>query len=505
MNNSTEQPSSWSGLNKDDYNHTETTDPYFSVEQASKRGPERHASGYNFLGPGTEFEARMLGSDFYKNMMINAGRKPVGTEPYNIPINELDRCAYNHDAVFSRNNNTEKNIRDADIKFRECCDNIKDPKLKYYALIQFSKSVIGLKEFGEDIGAISPELYANINKNINDLNLTLAKNHTIPSTKEEQQQQDRNFLYGVFLLSLRMVSNTILQGFSQLTTRQLIQISKDINLLNYITPSLRPWAIRTANLILSGETTNKVSMVRKSIIGFGQTLINYLLSSTDFFGTGIYGQVIQTLVEKIGYDKIAEFIMDNLLLRYSIAFASNSWRERNIMTLDELNQIIEGQDPAINTATQDADSKFENAFGFSVRNIRSREIIELFNNIENLTNRQKIARFGNFNRAIIQIRNIDKPKYRASLFNIIYILLNGTIQSSLVADITVERLRNILNQRISEPDIDTLLSRPRLILKLENTFKFQYDREVFRQYTYMEFIDKFLELFTLNGLEELLS
>ena len=85
-------------------------------------------------------------------------------------------------------------------------------------------------------------------------------------------------------------------------------------------------------------------------------------------------------------------------------------------------------------------------------------------------------------------------------------MLNGTIQSSLVADITVERLRNILNQRISEPDIDTLLSRPILILKLENTFNFQYDREVFREFTYMEFIDKFLkEQFTQNGLEELLS
>jgi len=503
LNNFSEQQEpSWSGLNKNNYNHTEPNDPYFSPEQASKRGPELHPPGYNFLGPRTEFFARMIGSDFYKQMMINAGRTPVGKEPYNVPVNELDKCAYEHDAIFSRNNNTEKNIRDADIKFRECASNIKDANLKYYIQIQLAKTAIGLKEFGEDMGFIKPELYANINKNINDLNLTLAKNHTIPSTKEEQQQQDRNFLYGVFLLSLRMVSNTILQGFSQLTTRQLIQISKDINLLNYITPSLRPWAIRTANLILSGETTDKVSMVRKSIIGFGQTLINYLLSSTDFFGTGIYGQVIQTLVEKIGYDKIAEFIMDNLLLRYSIAFASNSWRERNIMTKEELEQIIKGEDPAIHIAEQEADTQFKDAFGFSVQNTRAREIIDLFNNIQNLTNNQKIQRFGQFNRAIIQIRN----RYRSSLFNIVYILLNGTIQSSLVADITVERLRNILNQRISEPDIDTLLSRPRLIRKLENTFNFQYDREVFRQFTYMEFIDKFLkELFTLNGLEELLS
>ena len=130
----------------------------------------------------------MIGSDFYKQMMISAGRKPVGTEPYNIPINELDRCAYEHDAVFSRNNNAEKNIRDADIKFRECASKIKDANLKYYIQIQLAKTAIGLKEFGEDIGIIKPELFAYINKSVKDLNLTLAKNHTIPSTKEEQQE-----------------------------------------------------------------------------------------------------------------------------------------------------------------------------------------------------------------------------------------------------------------------------------------------------------------------------
>ena len=52
---------------------------YFSVAEVKKRGPERHIGpGYNFAGPGTEFRARMKGSDFYENMMKKAGRKVDG-------------------------------------------------------------------------------------------------------------------------------------------------------------------------------------------------------------------------------------------------------------------------------------------------------------------------------------------------------------------------------------------------------------------------------------------
>ena len=41
-----------------------------TVEEAKKRGPERHlTSSYNFAGPGTFYAARMKGSDFYENLM----------------------------------------------------------------------------------------------------------------------------------------------------------------------------------------------------------------------------------------------------------------------------------------------------------------------------------------------------------------------------------------------------------------------------------------------------
>ena len=59
----------------------------FSGEEAKKRGPEKHLTNkYNYAGPGTEYRARMKGSAFYEKMMNDAGRKLVGTKPYNKAI-----------------------------------------------------------------------------------------------------------------------------------------------------------------------------------------------------------------------------------------------------------------------------------------------------------------------------------------------------------------------------------------------------------------------------------
>jgi hypothetical protein len=443
----------------------------------------------------------MIGSDFYKQMMISAGRKPVGTEPYNIPINELDRCAYNHDAVFSRNNNTEKNIRDADIKFRECASNIKDAKLKYYIEIQLAKTAIGLKEFGEDIGVISPELFAYINKSVKDLNQTLAKNHTIPSTKEEQQQEDRNFYIGYLMLFFRIGANIILSGAQQLTTRQLIERTKNKNLINYIPNILRPLLTNTAEFFMSREQARRISEVT---IGGGQTLINYLLDSKDFFGLGVTGKLIKAVIEKIGYDKLASLLMDNLLLKLSTSLASDSWRERNIMTADELKKIIEGKDPEYLETELRQEKYLTDLLGFDAQDPRIIEITNLFRDIENLSNREKISRFGNFYRAIIQIRNREPE----SILTVVYILLKGALGNQFVGDITLEKLREFLNKNISNDVIRTLFNRNDLIEKLN---KLQFipglDELAIRQFTYIQFIDAMFEdlAITPDTLEKLLS
>lgn len=475
------------------------------MEQASKRGPELHPPGYNFLGPRTEFYARMIGSDFYKNMMINAGRKPVGKEPYNKPVNEIDRCAYEHDSVFARNNNTEKNIRDADKKFRECADKIKDPKLSYYAEIQFYKSIIKTKEIFEDIGIISPGLFANINRSIDDLNMTLAKNHTIPSTKEEQQQVDRNFWIASLLIGFKLIGKLavdliVIPTGTRLTTQKLIKLVKRINidLMTRIPVGLRPMFEFLVNRLMARQD---ISEINKKLVDLSfatvQNFIESLLQYSNLFGTGVTGMIV-----KYGVQPVAQAIIDNFLTRLSTQFGSDSWRERNIMTGEELKKIIEGEDPEIFKADAERNTFMTNMLGFGLRNARIVEIINLFRNIENLTNRQKIERFGNFYRAIIQIRN-RKPD---SVLNVIYLLLTGSHAREFVGDITLEKLRVILNLKLTNVDIDTLLSRRDLLEKYDKLTKSGTVDELFlRQFTYMELIDYILITLPSKGLLELLS
>jgi hypothetical protein len=445
----------------------------------------------------------MIGSDFYKNMMINAGRKPVGTEPYNIPINMLDKCAYNHDAVFSRNNNTEKNIRDADIKFRECASKIKDANLKYYIQIQLAKTAIGLKEFGEDIGVIKPELFAYINKSVNDLNQTLAKNHTIPSTKEEQQQEDRKFYIVTIMGFFRIGLDFIIPILTRVGTEKLIKRLKDINiedLMTRIPVSLRPMIEFVVNRLIGRRDVRQIT---KELANLGTsqivTFLKGLITDSDFFGTGITG-----LLVKYGYTTIVQVIFDNFLTKLSTQFGSNSWRERNIMTAEEIDKIIEGRGADIYRAETQRNQEIGRLIGFDLNNHLIVGLTNLFRFMDNLSNREKISKFGIFYRDIIKIRN----QRDRGILTIVYQLLTGSYRTQFVGDITVEKLREILNQRISNDDISILLNRPILIDKLKNLLGTNIiDRAFLGEYTYMRLIDKILRDLTITqkGLKDLLS
>ncbi len=97
-----------------------------TLEEAKKRGPERHlTNAYNFAGPGTFYAARMKGSDFYENLMKESGRKIVGTKPYNIPINKLDTCARTHDNAYNDKNATGGQVQEADRVFQRCISKVK--------------------------------------------------------------------------------------------------------------------------------------------------------------------------------------------------------------------------------------------------------------------------------------------------------------------------------------------------------------------------------------------
>ena len=97
-----------------------------TIEEAKKRGPERHlTSAYNYAGPGTFFKARQKGSDVYEKLMKDSGRKLVGTKPYDKPINKLDTCAVSHDRVYSDPKSTAKQVQEADRIFQNCISKVK--------------------------------------------------------------------------------------------------------------------------------------------------------------------------------------------------------------------------------------------------------------------------------------------------------------------------------------------------------------------------------------------
>tara|TARA_Y100001937_G_C6990912_1_gene272045 strand:- start:8 stop:547 length:540 start_codon:yes stop_codon:yes gene_type:complete len=91
------------------------------IKAAKKRGPERHLTKkYNFAGPGTEYAARMKGSDYYEGLMKAAGRPVIGTKPYNKPFDKVDACGVPHDKVFNDPKATSAEIRKADDVFQQC-------------------------------------------------------------------------------------------------------------------------------------------------------------------------------------------------------------------------------------------------------------------------------------------------------------------------------------------------------------------------------------------------
>ena len=133
-----------------------------SVEAVRKRGPERHLTNkYNFAGPGTEYAARMKGSDFYENLMKEAGRKVVGTKPYNVPINKLDACAKTHDKVYNNPNAGPAAVQQADRIFQNCISKVKPSDgIQQALLAKAAKTGFEIKLKAENVGVVRKGSFA---------------------------------------------------------------------------------------------------------------------------------------------------------------------------------------------------------------------------------------------------------------------------------------------------------------------------------------------------------
>ena len=133
-----------------------------TIEDVKKKGPERHLTNkYNFAGPGTFYHARMKGSDFYENLMKEAGRKVVGTKPYNVPINKLDTCARSHDKVYNDPNAGPAAVQQADRIFQNCIGKIKPSDgIEQKLLAVAAKKGFDAKLLAENVGLVRKGSFA---------------------------------------------------------------------------------------------------------------------------------------------------------------------------------------------------------------------------------------------------------------------------------------------------------------------------------------------------------
>lgn len=133
-----------------------------TVEEVKKAGPERHLTNkYNFAGPGTFYAARMKGSDFYENLMKEAGKKLVGTKPYDVPINKLDACAKIHDKVYNDPNASAAQVQEADRVFQNCISKIKPSDgIQQALLAKAATAGFDAKLLAENVGLVRKGSFA---------------------------------------------------------------------------------------------------------------------------------------------------------------------------------------------------------------------------------------------------------------------------------------------------------------------------------------------------------
>lgn len=131
----------------------------FAEEDVNQNTTEKHLpGGYNYAGPGTYYNARMKGSDYYEALMKYKGKTPTGTKPYDKPINMLDAAAQKHDKVYDDKNATTEEVRKSDKDLMNAAKKFglsdksrgKDKVLSVGTLATFKT-----KHFLEDIGLIN--------------------------------------------------------------------------------------------------------------------------------------------------------------------------------------------------------------------------------------------------------------------------------------------------------------------------------------------------------------
>ena len=438
------------------FKHTDPNDPYFSAEEMSKRGPERHLPGYNFLGPGTEFSARMLGTDFYEMAMRRAGREPVGTRPYNQPKNKFDLCALEHDRVFAKEGTTKPEARAADKAFIQC---IKDnhgmvgPMIdKVYG--QVAQMAIRFKlnlmdATGQDDPFLAPKLSA-LNATIQTLNTTAAENATGDRDKAEE-----NWWAWTMNLFWRLGLNAV---GSTITVSTTIALQKARN------TDVDELTARIQNRRTSVIVKTVVEMLAKkmpvaSIMSF---LTGIAEEATSNGLAGLFEA--SALFQQATVNNAFRYQVNQFILRkfedyfdwIDASFKSDKWRAEKAATPDDIRRIMneaapQDVQPASNIHGTLPD--WRAAYGISRKNASVRRMIDL--TVRHITRKEnKVQNLIEFFGIMNQLR-----VRRNTVFYVLQEIYANTLENQLIGKgtLTQKEIKKIFNKILSPSDVDLIM------------------------------------------------
>ena len=468
--------------------HTSPDDPYFSPEAVQSRAREVHPPYMNFLGPHTEFEARMIGKngDFYKTMMEHAGLNPRGTYPYDKPYNEVDRCAMEHDRVFTSTTTTKEEARAADDMFRECLKKVKSVGVYSMGLKQLANAAIATKTTAEDLGVIPKASFssaAGISDEENQVRNQSLKmvNSTISGTQpiqDEDKAEDAEDKLNFFFLTLEYFFRVGLNTFPQMATTMLFRKAKNTN---YDISARLPTAMGNLFLKIASKMRRNtpVQMITAGLLGTSEFILSEFAQEL-FPISDLFTDRAAEMAVRFGANKAMLYLIDNYFTWFSNSVRSDEWKLRNTIDVDELNDIYGQQTTYRQEMQARADVDFTDTYGLSINNDDLKIVRKAMRNIANQTPRQKLR---HISKILSTLRNIALSK--PGLLQIIRAILRNPDPNMylelqrLGENYSLSNIKSILSRQMSLSDVQMIMgSSARQDLRLPRQFGLESDSDM---------------------------
>ena len=444
-------------LLKGEFEHTDPNDPYFSAEVMSKRGPERHPPGFNFLGPGTEFEARMIGEngDFYKFAMERAGRKPRGTYPYNKPYNDVDACAMDHDRVFTKKGTTKEEAENADRIFEECLYSKPRTQSVYTEAIRdMAAMAMKIKGYVLTVSGTDDPFFKQklsvVNATINTLNTTAVENATGNPDKAEA-----NWWAWTMNLFWRLGLNAVGSTITVSTTMALQKArNTDVNELTAGIQNRRTRVIvKTIVEMLAKQMP--VASIMSFLTGIAEEATSNGLAGL-FQASALFQQA--TVNNAFRY-QVNQFILrkfEDYFDWIDASYKSDKWRAEKAATPDDIRRIMneaapQDVQPASNIHGTLPD--WRAAYGISRKNASVRRMIDL--TVRHITRKEnKVQNLIEFFGIMNQLR-----VRRNTVFYVLQQIYANTLENQLIGKgtLTQKEIKKIFNKILSPSDVDLIM------------------------------------------------